>query len=240
MLGFRGLLGQQKFPTQSKGSEGKWWFLLRHHLSRTMSSLGGTGHPDVYSARMLSLQLCPTLCDSMDCSLPGSCPWDSPGKNTGVGCPALPQGIFLTQGSNPGLSLSPALAGRFFTTIATLQWEIKGVSGAPSPRSACFLASATDEKATDSKHGQTPARPVHSEQGAKAHKRPGTASTLAVLPGLPSWTSTSAAKCLPVYWFFIISWTWIFSFQLNSMTSDILITSSLIIRTLELKKKKTD
>ena len=29
------------------------------------------------------------------------CPWDSPGKNTGVGCQALLQGIFLTQGSNP-------------------------------------------------------------------------------------------------------------------------------------------
>ena len=31
------------------------------------------------------------------------CPWDSPGKNTGVGCHALLQGIFLTQGSNPCL-----------------------------------------------------------------------------------------------------------------------------------------
>ena len=31
------------------------------------------------------------------------CPWDSPGKNTGVGCHALLQGIFLTQGSNLGL-----------------------------------------------------------------------------------------------------------------------------------------
>ena len=28
------------------------------------------------------------------------CPWDSPGKNTGVGCHALLQGIFLTQGLN--------------------------------------------------------------------------------------------------------------------------------------------
>ena len=28
------------------------------------------------------------------------CPWDSPGKNTGVGCHALLQGIFPTQGSN--------------------------------------------------------------------------------------------------------------------------------------------
>ena len=30
-------------------------------------------------------------------------PWDSPGKNTGVGCHALLQGIFLTQGLNPGI-----------------------------------------------------------------------------------------------------------------------------------------
>ena len=28
------------------------------------------------------------------------CPWDSPGKNTGVGCHALLQGILLTQGLN--------------------------------------------------------------------------------------------------------------------------------------------
>ena len=31
------------------------------------------------------------------------CPWDSPGKNTGVGCPFLFQGIFLTQGENLSL-----------------------------------------------------------------------------------------------------------------------------------------
>ena len=31
------------------------------------------------------------------------CPWNSPGKNIRVGCHALLQGIFLTQGSNPGL-----------------------------------------------------------------------------------------------------------------------------------------
>jgi len=31
------------------------------------------------------------------------CPWNFPGKNIGVGCPFLLQGIFQTQGSNPGL-----------------------------------------------------------------------------------------------------------------------------------------
>ena len=31
------------------------------------------------------------------------CPWDSPGKNTGVRCHSLLQGIFSIQGSKPGL-----------------------------------------------------------------------------------------------------------------------------------------
>ena len=50
-----------------------------------------------------SLQSCPTLCDPVDCSPPTRllCPWDSPGRNTGVGCCVLFQGIFLTQGLNP-------------------------------------------------------------------------------------------------------------------------------------------
>jgi len=51
-----------------------------------------------------SFQSCPTLCNPMNCSLRGSSVHgDSPGKNTGVGCHALLQGIFLTQGSNPHL-----------------------------------------------------------------------------------------------------------------------------------------
>ena len=50
-------------------------------------------------------QSCPTLCNPMDCSPPGSSVHgDSPSKNTGVGFHALLQGIFPTQGSNPGLS----------------------------------------------------------------------------------------------------------------------------------------
>ena len=52
----------------------------------------------------LVAKLCLALCDSVDCSPPGSSVHgDSPGKNTEVGCLALLQGIFLTQGSNPGL-----------------------------------------------------------------------------------------------------------------------------------------
>ena len=52
----------------------------------------------------LVTQSCSTLCNPMDCSPPGSSiHGDSPGKTTGVGCHALLQGIFRTQGSNPCL-----------------------------------------------------------------------------------------------------------------------------------------
>ena len=52
----------------------------------------------------LLTQSCPTLCNLIGCKPTRPfCPWDSPVKNTGVGCHALLQGIFPTQGSNPGL-----------------------------------------------------------------------------------------------------------------------------------------
>ena len=51
-------------------------------------------HPACMHAKLL--QSCSTLCDPMDCRL--LCPWDSPDKNTGVGCHALLQRIFPTQG----------------------------------------------------------------------------------------------------------------------------------------------
>ena len=53
----------------------------------------------------------PILCDPMDYSPPGSSVCrDSPGKNTGVGCHALLQGIFPTQ----ELIQVSRLAGGFF------------------------------------------------------------------------------------------------------------------------------
>ena len=56
------------------------------------------------SVVVLVARLCRTLCNPMDCSSARFlCPWDSLGKNTGVGCPFLLQGIFSTQGSNSGL-----------------------------------------------------------------------------------------------------------------------------------------
>ena len=58
-----------------------------------------------FCCAMLShLVMSDSFCNPMDCSPPGSSVHaDSPGKNTGVGCHALLQRIFPTQGSNPGL-----------------------------------------------------------------------------------------------------------------------------------------
>ena len=55
---------------------------------------------------VLIAELCPTLCDPPWNVAPSGrllCPWNSLGKNTGVGCHSLLQRIFLTQGSNMGL-----------------------------------------------------------------------------------------------------------------------------------------
>ena len=51
----------------------------------------------VFSMKAKATQLCMTLCNPMDC------PWNSPGQKTGVGYFSLLQGIFPTQGLNPGV-----------------------------------------------------------------------------------------------------------------------------------------
>ena len=72
-----------------------------------------------------SLQSCPTPVRPSGLQQPTRllCPRDSPGKNTGVGCHFLLQGVFLIQGLNQRLLRLPALSGGFFTTSAT--WEAR-------------------------------------------------------------------------------------------------------------------
>ena len=54
--------------------------------------------------KVLVAQLCPTLCNPMDCNPPGSSVHGIlQVNNTEVGNHSLFQGIFVTQGSNPGL-----------------------------------------------------------------------------------------------------------------------------------------
>ena len=64
----------------------------------------GFSRQKYWSGVPLSLSRVQLFCDAMNCSPPGSSVYgDSPSKNTGVGCHPLLQGIFPTQGSNPGL-----------------------------------------------------------------------------------------------------------------------------------------
>ena len=77
--------------------------------------------PACVHARLL--QSCPTLCDPMDCSSPGS---SLHGilqiKNIGVGCHALLQGFFPTQGSNLHL-------------LSLLHWQVGSLPPAPPGKS---------------------------------------------------------------------------------------------------------
>ena len=50
------------------------------------------------------------------------CPWDSPGKNTGVGCQALLQEIFQTQGLNPCLLRLLHWQAVLTTSVTTLSF----------------------------------------------------------------------------------------------------------------------
>ena len=67
----------------------------------------------------LVAQSCPSLCDAMDYSLPGSSVHgDFPGKNTGVGSCFLLQGIFLTQELNQCL-------------LHLLHWQVDSLPSEP-------------------------------------------------------------------------------------------------------------
>ena len=73
-------------------------------------------------------QACLTLGDPWTVAARLLCPWDFPGKNTGVVCHFLLQGIFLTQGLN--LSL-----------LCLLHWQLDSLPPIPSgkPLSICKL-----------------------------------------------------------------------------------------------------
>ena len=77
-------------------NRGKQWHFFSRYLCASMC------------AKLL--QLYPTLCNARVLY-----PWDSPGKNTGVGCHPLPQWIFPTQRWNR--CAAPALAGSLALVI---------------------------------------------------------------------------------------------------------------------------
>ena len=90
--------------SSSRVSQSKWFLLLYGSHCESVS----------HSVMSISLQphgLQPTRL---------LCPWDSPGKNAGVGSHSFLQGIFPTGIFSTGIEpVSPALTGRFFTIWAT-------------------------------------------------------------------------------------------------------------------------
>ena len=57
------------------------------------------------------------------------CPWDSPGKNTGVRCHALlPSGDLPDPGMEPSSLKSPVLAGMFFTSGTTREAQANNIA----------------------------------------------------------------------------------------------------------------
>ena len=67
------------------------------------------------------LQLCPTLCDPMDCSCQAPLSMGFSRQESWSGLPCPPSGNLPNLGIEPTSLMSPALAGRFFTTSTT--WE---------------------------------------------------------------------------------------------------------------------
>ena len=99
-----------------------------------------------------SFQVCPTLCDPLEPTRL-LCPWDSPGKNTGVGCHALLQGDLPNPGIQPASLMSPSLAGEFFPTNTT--WEAPAICESCTSLSTgiCFHLSYLSRSRIPGLHG---------------------------------------------------------------------------------------
>ena len=115
---------QEIFPTQIKPTSPAspalaGGFFTTHYLGSCGSSI--LDPPLICKMCAKSLRLCPTLCNPVDCSLPGSSVHrGSPGKNTGVGCHASSRVSSWPRGWTWVLYIS-CIAGGFFTTSTT--WE---------------------------------------------------------------------------------------------------------------------
>ena len=104
-------------------------------------------------------------------------PWDFPGKSTGVGCHFLLQGIFPTQGSNPGLPCCGQMLYRLSHQGTDVQTEDSvpthcSVGSSSCPTLLGFLVSAAlccPEQAGLGRCNQQAWSPGHLSKGFSFH-----------------------------------------------------------------------
>ena len=102
------------------------WLPVKSSLKLLCSPVYYVGWEDSKGWKVKVAQSCPTLCDFGLYS-----PYNCPGQNTRVGSLSLLQGIFPTQGLNPGLphcrwilyQLSHQRSPRWLGTVATESWQ---------------------------------------------------------------------------------------------------------------------
>ena len=123
------VIGEKKCNVSTSGQVSRQPWLKRWVSSVSCSVVSDSLQPhDLLPARLL-------------------CPWDSPGKNTGVGCSALLQGIFPTRGSNPGL-----LHCRSILYHLSHQGSCRCKLGSPKKTTQSFLKRQTLATSSFSEH----------------------------------------------------------------------------------------
>ena len=88
------------------GNKNYWWVLISHRSGENIFDKSLFQNTCTFKLQNVCVciiaQLWLTLCRPVDCSPPGSSAhWNSPGKNTGVGCHAVFHRIFPAQWLNP-------------------------------------------------------------------------------------------------------------------------------------------
>ena len=108
--------------------------MIKEILDLWVGGSWGAGHHSLLLLLFLTQQvLSDSLVTPRTITRQIPCPWDLPGKNTGVGCHFLLQGIFLTQGWNPHL----------------LHWQVDSfaLSQQGSPHHSLYMGSTSTSSA---------------------------------------------------------------------------------------------
>ena len=109
------------FPFSRRSSQPRVWTQVAHTVGGFFTSWATKEAHHYISVANEVAQLCPTLCDLMDCSLPGS-------SFHGISQARMLEQVAVSssRGSSRDSEIepaSPALAGRFFTTAQPLELQ---------------------------------------------------------------------------------------------------------------------